>query len=249
MDSVENRIFSIKITYGSFNDIVNRIINYATGESRYVCVSNVHMLVEAELDADYSEKILGADLVTADGMPIIWALNVFNGIKQERVAGMDLLPEIVAKAEENKIPVFFYGGTTEMMSKTRDFLSLHYKSLVADYYSPPFRNLTIEEEKEIIEIINNSGARIVFVILGCPKQEKWMASMKGKINAILLGVGGALPVFIGEIKRAPKWMQNNALEWLFRLIQEPWRLFKRYTYTNSYFIYLVIRKLLNRNKH
>ena len=246
MNVIENRIFSIKITYGSFKEIVDLILGYANGESRYVCISNVHMLVEAAKDPAYAQIVLNADLVTADGVPLIWALNRFKGIKQERVSGMDILPTLIEKAEALNIPVFFYGGSEELMAKTRAYISDRYNNLVAGFYNPPFRSLTPEEESLVIKNINDSGAKIVFVILGCPKQEKWMSTMKGKINAIMLGVGGALPVLIGEVNRAPKWMQKYGLEWMFRLSKEPGRLLGRYFYTNSFFIYLVAKETLKR---
>jgi N-acetylglucosaminyldiphosphoundecaprenol N-acetyl-beta-D-mannosaminyltransferase len=244
MKVAENRIFSIKITYGSFKEIVDLILGYANGESRYVCISNVHMLVEAAKDPSYAEIVLNADLVTADGVPLIWALKRFKGIKQERVSGMDILPTLIEQAEALNIPVFFYGGSEELMAKTRAYISNRYSNLIAGFYNPPFRALTPEEEIQIIKNINDSGAKIVFVVLGCPKQEKWMSAMKGRINAIMLGVGGALPVLIGEVNRAPKWMQKYGLEWMFRLINEPGRLLGRYVYTNSFFIYLVARETL-----
>lgn len=246
MKLIENRIFSIKITYGSFKEIVNQILGYANGESRYVCISNVHMLVEAAKDPAYAQIVLNADLVTADGVPLIWALKRFKGIKQERVSGMDILPTLIEQADALSIPVFFYGGSDELMAKTKAYISDRYNNLVAGYYNPPFRALTPEEESQVIKNINDSGAKIVFVILGCPKQEKWMSTMKGKINAIMLGVGGALPVLIGEVNRAPKWMQKYGLEWMFRLSKEPGRLLGRYVYTNSFFTYLVAKEIFKR---
>ena len=113
-------------------------------------------------------------------------------------------------------------------------------------YSPPFRQLTSAEENNIIENINRSGAKLVFVILGCPKQERWMASAKGRVNAFMIGVGGSLPVMIGLQKRAPRWMQTAGLEWFFRLSQEPGRLFKRYAVTNTFFIYLFCKAYLRK---
>jgi N-acetylglucosaminyldiphosphoundecaprenol N-acetyl-beta-D-mannosaminyltransferase len=124
----------------------------------------------------------------------------------------------------------------------RHYPNLHIRGL----YSPPFRALTPEEEERTIERINSSGAKLLFVVLGCPKQEQWMASMAGRINAVMIGIGGALPVLIGMQKRAPKWMQRAGLEWLFRLLQEPRRLFKRYFVTNSVFLYLLSRELVTR---
>ena len=137
--------------------------------------------------------------------------------------------------------------TTSTERRTRAYLDDNYPDLsIKGLYSPPFRALTPEEETRTIEKINASGAKLVFVVLGCPKQEQWMASMAGKVNAVMIGIGGALPVLIGIQKRAPKWMQNAGLEWLFRLVQEPKRLFKRYAVTNSVFLYLLSRELVKK---
>jgi N-acetylglucosaminyldiphosphoundecaprenol N-acetyl-beta-D-mannosaminyltransferase len=137
----------------------------------------------------------------------------------------------------------FYGGTEELLSKTKEFLNKRYPDLiVAGFISPPFRLLSDFENEQMIERINHSGGPLVFVILGCPKQEEWMASVDKKINAVTIGVGGALPIFIGMQKRAPNWMQDTGLEWFFRLLQKPRRLFKRYFITNSLFLFLLLKK-------
>ena len=203
------------------------------------------MTIEAHNDPSFAEVVNNADLVTPDGMPLVWALRLLYGLKQERVAGMDLLPELLKAAEAEDLVVYFYGGTEEMMMQTEKFVQIHYPQLKnVSFESPPFRPLSIQEEEECIDRINASGANLVLVALGCPKQEKWMARMKGKINACMVGIGGALPVLVGMQKRAPKCMQNTGLEWLFRLMQEPQRLFKRYFVTNSLFILHLTRQYL-----
>jgi N-acetylglucosaminyldiphosphoundecaprenol N-acetyl-beta-D-mannosaminyltransferase len=142
-----------------------------------------------------------------------------------------------------QLGVYFYGGTPELQTSTEDFVSRQYPNIKNKHFeSPPFRALTEQEEIECINRINASGAHLVFVALGCPKQEKWMAHMKGKINACMVGIGGALPVLVGMQKRAPKFMQKYGLEWLYRLVQEPRRLFKRYLYTNSLFVLLLLKQ-------
>jgi N-acetylglucosaminyldiphosphoundecaprenol N-acetyl-beta-D-mannosaminyltransferase len=196
------------------------------------------MCIEAKRDKKFTEIVNNADLVTPDGMPLVWALKLLYGIKQERVSGMDLLPKLLNEAEKKDLKVFFYGGSENMLSKTKEYVSSHYPDLkYHNYLSPPFRELTLEEMEEHANIINDVAANLVFVALGCPKQEKWMAAMKEKVNACMVGIGGALPVMIGMQKRAPLWMQKFGLEWLFRLTQEPKRLFKRYLITNSLFLY------------
>lgn len=203
------------------------------------------MTIEAHWDKSFAELVNHADLVTPDGMPLAKAVNLLYGQKQDRVAGMDLLPDLLKEAEDKNLNVFFYGGTEDMLAKTKEYVSKNYPALVNhEYYSPPFRPLTNDEEIAVINLINATNAHLVFVALGCPKQERWMASMKGKINACMLGIGGALPVMIGMQKRAPLWMQKTSLEWLYRLIQEPKRLFKRYFVTNSLFVYLLFRQFI-----
>src|SRR5450432_1581102 len=245
-------LISIKFSLAPYKSFVDNLIALAK-EKRfsYACVAGVHILTEAYKADSYAAIINNADVVTPDGEPITWALRWLYGIKQDRVAGMDLLPDLLSAAEKEAVSVGFYGGTEEMLSKTREHLKINYPDLlVAAMYSPPFRPLNAEEDLAITKMFNDSEARMIFVVLGCPKQEKWMDSQKGKINALMVGIGGALPVLIGIQKRAPLWMQDAGLEWLFRLGQEPKRLWKQYARANSLFIYLILKeKFAFRKKH
>ncbi len=240
---MKKNLISIDITLGKYQTFVDSIIAFAQNKtSSYVCVANVHMLVEAYKDTAFAAIVNNADIVTPDGMPLAKGLKILYNIQQDRVAGMDLLPDLLVEAQSKQLPVFFYGGTDEMLQSTQAYLLTHYPNLKdVHFYAPPFRQLTSQEEQTIIAQINESGAGLVFVVLGCPKQEKWMSQMKGKIRACMIGIGGALPVMIGMQSRAPKWMQEYSLEWLFRLSQEPKRLFKRYLITNSIFIGLMLK--------
>lgn len=203
------------------------------------------MYIEAYRNSDFLEQINNADIVTPDGQPLVWMLKLLYGIKQDRVAGMDVLPDLLLRMEKENLPVYFYGGTQNMLDKTAEYIKQEYPNLkVAGLYSPPFRPLTSTEESEIVQKINTAAPAIVFVFLGCPQQEKWVAKMKGKINSVMAAVGGALPVMIGMQKRAPVWMRKRGLEWLFRLYVEPMRLFKRYANTNSLFIWLMIKEYI-----
>ena len=235
-------LFSMSFNVAPYTSFVNEIVSRSRSQkSEFVCVANVHMLIESFLDKNFADVVNKAGIVTPDGMPITWALRMLRGIKQDRVAGMDLLPDLLSKCAQESLPVYFYGGTQLMLDKTDSFLKTKYADLhVAGMYSPPFRKLTKAEDQEVVDRINASGAKIVFVVLGCPKQEKWMASMKGRINALMIGIGGALPVMVGMQKRAPKWLQNVGMEWAYRLAQDPKRLAKRYFVTNTIFIYLLI---------
>lgn len=238
-------IINFPITTGNYSSFVSHIVSLANQkESANVCVANVHMFIEAYKDENFKNIINDATVVTPDGKPLTWVLNYVYGIRQDRVAGMDLLPDLLQQMMLKKLPAFFYGGTPALLEKTEHYLKYAFPDLpIAGMYSPPFRPATSEEEEKLVQKINNSGAAVVLVILGCPKQEKWMASMKGRINAVMIGVGGALPVMVGMQKRAPAWLQSIGLEWLFRLMQEPRRLFRRYFVTNSFFIFLFFRKI------
>lgn len=241
---MKKNILSLNITTGTYKSFLERIHTLAVAQtSSYVCVANVHMTMEAYWDPTFAAAVNGADLVTPDGMPLAKGIKSLYGIQQDRVAGMDLLPDLLKMAEKENLGVFFYGGTQAMLDQTKGYVEKRYPQLAnVQFYSPPFRPLTSDEEKEVVENINASGAHLVFVALGCPKQERWMASMKGRIQACMLGIGGALPVMIGMQKRAPKWMQKFSLEWLYRLGQEPKRLFKRYFITNTAFVYLFTKQ-------
>jgi N-acetylglucosaminyldiphosphoundecaprenol N-acetyl-beta-D-mannosaminyltransferase len=190
-----------------------------------------------------------ADLVLADGKPVALACKILRNKKQERISGMDFTPLILQKANENKLSVFVYGSTAKVHSAIKEKTGLQYPDIsLAGFISPPFRELTENEIINDIEKINQSSAHIVLVAVGCPKQEKWMSAMRSKINATLIGIGGALPVFIGFQKRAPRWMQKSGLEWIFRFGHEPGRLWKRYLITNTSFIYYLIKEKLKLNK-
>ena len=244
----KQNLFGMNINIGRYDEYAETVIQKAlANESDYACVANVHMLIETYTNSTFAKTVNEASVITPDGKPITWALRLIHGIKQERVAGMELLPNLLALAERQGVPVFFYGGSEEMLEKSGTVLQRKFPALnIAGMYSPPFRQLSKDEEEDIVRKINDSGAKLVFVILGCPKQEKWMASMKGKINAFMIGVGGALPVLVGLQKRAPQWMQKAGLEWAHRLSQEPGRLFKRYAVTNTVFLYLFFKAYLRK---
>lgn len=240
------QLLGISITTGSYKEFVRNIIETACRRiSDYTCLANVHMLIEAHNDGNFASIVSNANIITPDGMPLAWALEMLYGIKQDRVAGMDLFPDLLNEATAKKLPVYFYGGSLPLLEKTLDYLRSKYPDLpIAGSYSPPFRKLTAIEDENVVEQINGSGAQLVFVVLGCPKQEKWMAAMKGRINAAMVGIGGALPVLVGIHRRAPGWMQYAGLEWMYRLTQEPMRLFRRYSVTNSLFLYILLKEYI-----
>jgi len=237
------KIISLSVCRIRFNESLEHVMRLALMKSpSYVCFANVHMVIEAYNDNSFLYQVDNADLVLPDGKPLAIACSMLYGKNQERISGMDFLPLLLEKANENKFSIFVYGSTDNVIKVFRKKIHTNYPSIqFKGAISPPFRPIAEDEIKNDIEKINRTGTHLVLVALGCPKQEKWMAENSARINAVLLGVGGALPVVAGIQKRAPRWMQNMALEWLYRLMQQPRRLFTRYLYTNSYFLFLLSR--------
>ena len=240
------RVVSIRVDPTSYDDATERVFRWAMNrESRYVCVATVHMAMEAYDSPEYSRLVHGADLVTPDGMPLVWMLRRLGHKNQGRVYGPDLTLKVCERAAREGVPVGFYGGTDEALTALVDNLTARFPGLKVAYaYSPPFRPLTPEEDAEVVEAINQSGARILFIGLGCPKQERWMAEHKGRVHAPMLGVGAAFDFHAGRVRQAPRWMQNAGLEWFFRLLMEPKRLWRRYFKHNPRFVALALAQLL-----
>lgn len=246
MNQTFRYIVGMRVDATSYGDVVEQVRRWAqAGESRYVCVANVHMVMEAYDSPDFRKIVNAADLVTPDGMPLVWALRLLGVKNQGRVYGPDLTLHLCAMAAVEGIPVALYGGTPESLRDFSRFLTKQYPGLkIACAIAPPFRPLTPEEDALFTEQLATSGARILFVGIGCPKQERWMADHKGRIPAVMLGVGAAFDFHSGRIKQAPAWMQRVGLEWVFRLIMEPRRLWKRYLKHNPRFVFLFILQLL-----
>ncbi|MTI29792.1 WecB/TagA/CpsF family glycosyltransferase [Xanthovirga aplysinae] len=238
-------VINSQITTGSFDEFIENIFDLVgRKKSSYVCCANVHMLIEAYKDNAFNKVLNEADLVTPDGTPLSKVIKWFDKIDQERVAGMDLMPTLLEEAERRGKSVYFYGSTVEVLSKIRKKVSKNFPNLnIAGTFSPPFRPLIDSEDQEVVDDINMANPDILFVALGCPKQEKWMAAHKEKLNTCMIGVGQSFMVFAGVEKRLPLWARNLSLEWAYRLYQEPRRLWKRYLFTNSMFIFLILRNL------
>lgn len=241
-------ILGVRVDPTSYAEATAQVEAWAQkSESRYVCVANVHMIMETYDAPDFRNIVNDADLVTPDGMPLVWILRRQGYPNQTRVYGPDLTLEIVAAVATDKIPIGFYGGTSDALGAMIHIFKSKYPTLNVVYaYSPPFRPLTIDEDADVVNHIKQSGARILFVGLGCPRQERWMAAHKGQILSVMLGVGAAFDFHAGSKRQAPKWMQAVGLEWLFRFTQEPQRLWRRYLIYNSRFIILILKQLLRR---
>lgn len=213
-------------------------------ESRYVCICNVHSVVTARRDIEFSLIIREADMATPDGAPVAWLMRRTGTIGQARINGPDLMALYCESAAQRGESIYLYGSQQSTLDKLCTVLPNRYHGLkIAGSYSPPYRPLTQEEDDAAVASINASGASTVWVSLGCPKQEIWMAAHRGLVHAPMIGVGAAFDYHAGVILRAPSWMQNSGLEWFHRLCSEPQRLYKRYFLTNSLFILYAARQL------
>ncbi len=230
----------------SYPDATARVLAWAgAGESRYVCVANAHVVMEAYDSAEYRRELNGADLVTPDGMPLVWGLRLLGVRTATRVYGPDLTSRLLQAAAGERIPVGFYGGDPPVLRRLLEVVDRRFRDLEVSFAkSPPFRPPTPEEDRLDVEEINGSGARILFVGLGCPKQERWMAEHVERIRTVMVGVGAAFDFLAGAKLQAPPWMQRVGLEWFFRLCTEPRRLGRRYVQQGPRFVGLFLSQLL-----
>ncbi len=203
----------------------------------YICVANVHTTVTAYQDESYRAVQNGSVMVLPDGGPLSKYSRAHGFPQAQRVTGPDLMREVLAKSAETGWTHYFYGSTPETLEKLGKVLAERYPGAkVVGMYSPPFRALTPQEDEEDVARINAAAPDFVWVGLGAPKQERWMAAHAGRVHALMLGVGAAFDYEAGNIQRAPGWMQRHNLEWLYRLLQDPARLFGRYFSTNLRFL-------------
>jgi N-acetylglucosaminyldiphosphoundecaprenol N-acetyl-beta-D-mannosaminyltransferase len=245
-DLDSRKVLGMRVDATSYEDASRRVVRWAQeGRSAYVCVASVHMVMEAFDSEGFQRVVNGAALVTPDGMPLVWALRRLGVGGASRVYGADLTASVVERAARERVPVGLYGGTPESLDSFVRVLEERYPGIrVVCRIAPPFRPLTPEEDEAVTQEITSSGARILFVGIGCPKQEKWMADHEGRIPAVMLGVGAAFDFITGRVRQAPRWMQAAGLEWMFRLAMEPRRLWKRYAKHNPRFAALFMAQLL-----
>lgn len=239
-------ILGMRVDATSYEDATQKILDWAwTRKSCYVCVANVHMTMEVYDDPAFAAIVNSAALVTPDGMPLVWALTALGVKDASRVYGPTLTLHICSTAAQAGIPIGLYGGTPESLSAFVRFLHQRFPGIeIVCQISPPFRPLTPEEDNAYTQQIVESGARILFVGIGCPRQELWMAAHKNRIPAVMLGVGAAFDFHSGRVKQAPSWMQKRGMEWIFRLIVEPKRLWKRYLKHNPRFLLFFLMQWL-----
>jgi N-acetylglucosaminyldiphosphoundecaprenol N-acetyl-beta-D-mannosaminyltransferase len=246
MSPVSRSVLGMRVDATSYDDASRRVLRWAReGRSAYVCVATVHMVMETFDSAAFRKVVNGADLVTPDGRPLVWALRSLGVRGAPQVRGTDLTARVVERAAADGVAVGLYGGTPELLEAFVGILETRYPGVrVVCRIAPPFRPLTPEEDESVTREIVASGARILFVGIGCPKQERWMAAHKGRIPAVMLGVGAAFDFHTGRVRQAPGWMQAAGLEWLFRLLMDPRRLWKRYARHNPRFVALFLVQLL-----
>lgn len=230
----------------SYADATDRVLSWAKeARSSYVCVTNVHVVMEGWDSADYRAIINAGDLITPDGVPLVWALRLLGVKSATRVYGPDLTLSICQAVAAAGLPIALYGGTEDSLADFIQTLNERFPGIeVACAISPPFRPLTSEEDAAYTREIAESGARILFVGIGCPKQEQWMAAHKGRLNMPMLGVGAAFDFHSGRVAQSPAWMQKLGLEWLFRFSREPKRLWRRYAIHNPRFVAFFIWQLI-----
>ncbi len=239
-------VLGMAVNPTSYDTACSEILDWQSNhQSKMVCVANVHLTMTAYDDPGYRAIINNADMVTPDGMPLVWTLRLKGYKDQERVYGPTLTQKLLPFLEEAGVPIGFYGSSPEVLEKLQQNIHQKHPNLKIVYaYSPPFHELTAEEDAAIVADINRSGARVLFVGLGCPKQEIWMYAHKNQVRAVMLGVGAAFDFIAGVKPQAPLWIQRIGMEWFYRLLSEPKRLWKRYLYYNPRFVIAIIRELL-----
>ena len=209
-----------------------------SGQSQYVCATSMHGVMEAQNDKRLKSILNGAGMITPDGMPLVWLSKLAGHREVTRVYGPDLMLALCKLSAERGYKQYLYGGATEVPEQLKTALCDRFPGLdVVGAYSPPFRTLTEQEDEEIMEAINSSGADVVWVGLGMPKQDYWVAEHVAKLDrCVLIAVGAAFDFHSGRKKQAPLWIQRSGLEWLFRLLSEPKRLWRRYLVNIPQFI-------------
>ncbi|MDR3774997.1 MAG: WecB/TagA/CpsF family glycosyltransferase [Terracidiphilus sp.] len=239
-------ILGVNVAVSSCDTVVERCLTWAQArESRTLCFSTVHMIMEAVDDPAFLHRLNSIDIVNPDGVPLVWALGALGARGAQRVYGPDITVLMLEAAEKARIPVGFFGGSQRVLNAlVATVRAKHPRLNIAYQESPPFRAMTEEEDQAVIDRMTASGTRLLFVGLGCPKQENWLVEHAGKVPAVMLAVGAAFDFLAGAKPQAPRWMMRCGLEWLFRLLTEPRRLARRYLKNNPRFVVKFLRQLL-----
>lgn len=244
-----SRVIGISVDVGSITSLSDHIVEIAkkAAKKAYVCVANVHMLTIARSDPHFGEVLKNASLVVPDGMPLVWTQKKEGFTHAQRVSGPDLMLHLCELVVKNNLSIYLLGASSETLKLLSENLVQRFPNLkIAGMYSPTALPEKPKLDEDLAERINQSGASILFVGLGCPKQEYWCANHASNLSAVAIGVGAAFDFHAGSKKRPPLWVQQSGLEWLYRLLSEPRRLWKRYLKTNTAFIYYSLLDLVKR---
>ena len=244
------RIINYSINNISLSNLLNRVLNWKKDKKgHYICISNVHSCIESFKDKRFKQAHNSADLALADGRPIFWALRLLGSKNAKHLPGYYVTEKLCELAHQKKLSVGFYGSTDDNLNKIKINLKKKYKKLKIKYiYSPPFRKLKNFEDKKIIKEIKKSKLDILFVCLGCPKQELWMYQNRYKLQCTMIGIGAVADFLSGNKILPNKFFEYIGLAWLIRLITEPRRLFWRYFSTNFLFIFLFFLQITGLKK-
>jgi exopolysaccharide biosynthesis WecB/TagA/CpsF family protein len=232
-------VLGVGINPTSYGAVLRQVREWiGAGAGRYICAVEVHGIMTAQRDRSVRDNLNHADLATPDGMPVVWALRSFGFAGQRRVYGPNLMLALCGQAARLGHRVFLYGGTEETLPLLRRKLAARFPDLrIVGMWAPPFRQLTAEEDATATSMIRDSGADLVFVGIGTPKQDRWMEAHRARLpGVVMVGVGAAFNFHAGQVRQAPEWMQRAGLEWLFRLAAEPRRLWKRYLLVTPLFL-------------
>lgn len=246
------QVLGVPVSVLTFNEALATIDEWiASGEPNYICTLDVHALMESQSAPDVRNIYRSAAMVTPDGMPLIWLLHRSGYRSADRICGPDLMPAVFRHSEGRGYRHFLYGSSEMTLSLLQERLRRNFPGArIVGRYSPPYRALTREEEREVDRVVNAADPDIVWVGLGAPKQDRWMAAHRSTLKApVLIGVGAAFDMLAGRVTRAPRFLQRTGCEWMFRMAQEPRRLTRRYLEANSKFAMMLIGQKLRFTKH
>ncbi|OFV95860.1 MAG: hypothetical protein A3F68_00945 [Acidobacteria bacterium RIFCSPLOWO2_12_FULL_54_10] len=238
------RVLGIRVHAVQIPDVVQQMERWITEKEfgHFVTLTNVHSVIEAQQNDLFHETLLSADLSVPDGMPLVWVGRLRGHSLQRRVYGPDLLADFLRITAPKGYRHYFYGGAPGIADRMVEEMRKNIPELtVVGTYSPPFRPMTPEEDAAIVEKINQAKPDVLWVGLGCPKQEIWMFQHRQRLQVpVLVGVGQAFNIYAGDLRQAPPWMRENGLEWFFRLLLEPRRLWRRYLLYNTKFLFYLL---------
>lgn len=238
-------VLGLRLDEITLSEVIERILDWRrNGSSGHaIFLANVHVCMESYDDPGFRQTINSADLIIPDGKPLVWAAKILGAHHVSHIRGTDLMRTLFQTAHIYKIPIGFFGGTQEALNKLCSQIRQEFPNIsIQCAIAPPFRSLTPKEDLMFTQRIRESGAELLFVFLGCPKQELWITLHRDHLSCTMLGIGAALDFYIGNKREAPRFMQRAGLEWVIRLLSEPRRLWRRYAWHNPRFIYLFFRQ-------